>query len=154
MSLFRRIVIGADHGGYHLKELLKSFVVEELQVYCEDIGSYTDESVDYPEFARLAAEKVSNREFEAGILVCGTGIGMSIVANKFPYVRAALCNDLFTARLSREHNDANILTIGGRIVGSELAKEIVKMWVNTEFLGGRHSRRVDEIVKIDGRWAV
>ena len=151
MSLIRQIVIGADHGGYHLKELLKYFVVEELKICCKDIGVFTDDPVDYPDIAKEVVEKVSSGEYKAGILVCGTGIGMSIAANKYASIRAALCNDLFTARLSREHNNANILTIGGRVVGCELAKEIVRIWLNTEFLGGRHSRRVDKIMRIDDR---
>ena len=109
------------------------------------MGCFNEDSVDYPDFGILVADKVSRGELERGVLLCGTGIGMSIVANKFPGVRAALANDLYSARCSREHNDANILVIGGRIVGRDLAKEIVKVWLATPFTGGRHERRVEKI---------
>jgi ribose 5-phosphate isomerase B len=105
--------------------------------------------VDYPDYGVLVAEKVSRGELERGILICGTGIGMSIVANKFPGVRAALANDLYSARCSREHNDANVLVIGGRIIGRGMALEIVKVWLNTSFAGGRHQRRIDKIKALE-----
>ena len=118
-----RIGVACDHGGFDLKEEVKAFL-KSLGAEPLDMGTFSEESVDYPDFGVLVAEKVSRGELERGILICGTGIGMSIVANKFPRVRAALANDLFSSRLSREHNDANILILGGRIVGKGLAKEI------------------------------
>ena len=139
-----RIGLACDHGGFELKEDLKSFLTS-AGIEAIDMGSFNGESVDYPDFGARVAEKVSRGELERGVLICGTGIGMSIVANKFPGVRAALANDLFSSRCSREHNDANILVIGGRIVGRDLAREIVKVWLNTPFTGGRHQRRVEKI---------
>jgi ribose 5-phosphate isomerase B len=139
-----QIGLACDHGGFELKEELKSFL-KTTGVEPIDMGSFNEESVDYPDFGVLVAEKVSRGEMERGILICGTGIGMSIVANKFPGVRAALANDLYSARCSREHNDANILVIGGRIIGRGMALEIVKVWLSTPFAGGRHQRRIDKI---------
>lgn len=143
-----QIGLACDHGGFELKEELKSFL-KSFGVKPIDMGAFGEESVDYPDFGVLVAEKVSCGELERGILVCGTGIGMSIVANKFPRIRAALANDLYSSRCSREHNDANILIIGGRIVGKELAKEIVKVWLETPFAGGRHKRRLDKIEALE-----
>lgn len=143
-----RIGLACDHGGYELKEALKSFL-RELGHDPVDLGTSSGESVDYPDYGSRAAEKVSKGELERAILVCGTGIGMSIVANKFRGVRAALVNDLFSARFSREHTDANVLAIGGRIVGRELAKEIVKVWLETDFAGGRHQRRLEKIARLE-----
>jgi ribose 5-phosphate isomerase B len=139
-----RIGLACDHGGFELKEELKSFL-KSIGVEPIDMGTFNEDSVDYPDFGILVAEKVSRREWERGILICGTGIGMSMVANKFPGIRAAVANDLYSSRCSREHNDANILIIGGRIVGKELAKEIVKVWLETPFAGGRHKRRLEKI---------
>jgi ribose 5-phosphate isomerase B len=139
-----QIGLACDHGGFELKEELKGFL-KSLGFEPVDMGTFNEDSVDYPDFGVLVAEKISRRELEKGVLICGTGIGMSIVANKFPGVRAALANDLFSSRCSREHNDANILIIGGRIVGKELAKEIVKVWLETPFAGGRHKRRLEKI---------
>jgi ribose 5-phosphate isomerase B len=113
------------------------------------MGTFNKDAVDYPDFGILVAEKISRGELEKGILICGTGIGMSIVANKFPGVRAALANDLYSSRFSREHTDANILVIGGRIVGKDLAKEIVKVWLDTPFAGGRHKRRLEKIEALE-----
>jgi RpiB/LacA/LacB family sugar-phosphate isomerase len=107
--------------------------------------------VDYPDFGRAVAEQVSSGKFDRGILICGTGIGMSMVANRFPGVRAALVHDLYTARLSREHNDANLLVLGGRTTGKGLAREILKVWLEASFEGGRHARRVDKIKELDGK---
>ena len=132
-----QIGLACDHGGFELKEELKAFL-KSLGVEPLDMGTSGEESVDYPDFGARAAEKVSRGEMEKAILICGTGIGMSMVANKFPRIRAALANDLYSSRCSREHNDANILIIGGRIVGKELAKEIVRVWLETPFAGGRH----------------
>ena len=143
-----QIGLACDHGGFELKEELKAFL-KSLGVEPIDMGSFNEDSVDYPDFGVLVAEKVSRGELEKGILVCGTGIGMSMVANKFPRIRAALANDLYSSRCSREHNDANILIIGGRIVGKELAKEIVKVWLETPFAGGRHKRRLEKIEALE-----
>src|SRR4030043_2221990 len=143
-----QIGVACDHGGFELKEELKPFL-KSLGAEPMDMGTFSEESVDYPDFGGLLAEKVSRGELEKGILICGTGIGMSMVANKFPRVRAALANDLYSSRGSREHNDANILIIGGRIVGKELAKEIVRVWLETPFAGGRHKRRLEKIEALE-----
>jgi len=144
------IAIGSDHAGVELKkELLSLF--NKLQIQFVDFGTDSPESVDYPDFGEKVSEAVSSGKMERGLLICGTGIGMSIVANKFLGVRASLCNDLFTAKMSRMHNDANILVIGGRIVGKDLAKEIVRTWVSTPFEGDRHQRRLDKISRIEER---
>jgi len=144
------IAIGCDHAGVELKNELLS-LLNNLRIRYIDYGTDSPESVDYPDFGEKVSDAVSSGKIESGILICGTGIGMSIVANKFPGVRASLCNDLFTAKMSRLHNDANILVIGGRIVGKDLAKEIVKTWVSTPFEGDRHCRRLDKITKIEER---
>jgi ribose 5-phosphate isomerase B len=142
--------IGCDHAGLELKnEIIK--LLSALGIECIDYGTNTPESVDYPDFGEKVSEAVSSGKIERGILICGTGIGMSIVANKFPRIRASLCNDLFTAQMSRRHNDANVLVLGGRIVGKDLAKEIVKTWVNTPFDGERHASRLKKITLIENR---
>jgi ribose 5-phosphate isomerase B len=143
-----RIGLASDHGGFELKEELKRYLVS-IGVEPVDMGTANGDSVDYPDFGSRVAEKVSKGELEKGLLVCGTGIGMSIVANKFRGVRAALANDLYSARLSREHNDANILVIGGRIVGKDLAKEITRVWLETPFAGDRHKRRLEKIAALE-----
>jgi len=143
-----QIALACDHGGFELKEELKTFL-KSLGVEPIDLGTFNEDSVDYPDFGTLVAEKVSRGELEKGILICGTGIGMSMVANKFPRIRAAVANDLYSSRCSREHNDANILIIGGRIVGKELAKEIVRVWLETPFAGGRHKRRLEKIEALE-----
>ncbi len=139
-----KIAIGADHAGFKLKESVKGFL-KILNVFVTDFGTNSEESVDYPDYAIPVAEAVAKKEFDFGILICGTGIGMSITANKVKGIRAALCNELFTAHCSKEHNNANVLCMGGRIVGEELANEIVKTWLYSEFQGGRHQRRVKKI---------
>ena len=138
----RRIIIGCDHAAYRLKETLKASM-EAQGIQVTDIGTYSEASMDYPDTGKQVAEKIASGEFERGILICGTGLGMSMVANKYPHVRAALCNDLFSAAMSRRHNDANILVLGGRIIGDILALEILKTWLETPFEGGRHQRRLD-----------
>src|SRR5512139_2914053 len=143
-----KIGLACDHGGFELKEELKAFL-KSLGIEPLDLGTFNEDSVDYPDFGVLVAEKVSRGELERGILICGTGIGMSIVANKFPRVRAALVHDLYSSRCSREHNDANVLVIGGRVVGKELAKEIVKVWLETPFAGGRHKKRLEKIEALE-----
>ncbi len=143
-----QIGLACDHGGFELKEELKAFL-RSLSIEPIDMGPSSEDPVDYPDFGARVAEKVSQGELEKGILICGTGIGMSVVANKFPGVRAALANDLYSARCSREHNDSNILIIGGRIVGKGLAKEIVKIWLETSFSGGRHKARLEKIEALE-----
>jgi ribose 5-phosphate isomerase B len=143
-----QIGLACDHGGFELKEEVKSFL-KSMSFEPVDLGTFTEDSVDYPDYGVLVAQKISNGEMERGILICGSGIGMSIVANKFPGVRAALVNDLYSSRFSREHTDANILVIGARIVGKELAKEIVKVWLNTAFAGGRHKKRLEKIEALE-----
>lgn len=145
------IAIGCDHAGIELKEEIIS-LLKNLNIEFVDFGTDTPESVDYPDFGEKVSEAVSSGKNEKGILICGTGIGMSIVANKFPGIRASLCNELFTAKMSRMHNDANILVLGGRIVGKDLAKEIVRTWVSTSFEGNRHLRRLGKISKIEERF--
>lgn len=146
-----RVALAADHGGYHLKEAIKGWLFE-LGIAAEDFGTHTPESVDYPDYARVVAEKVAAGEFDRGILVCGTGIGMSIAANKVPGVRAALCHDVFSARATREHNDSNILTLGERVIGQGLARAIVEAWLGAEFAGGRHAARVEKIRTLEGAY--
>ncbi len=143
-----RVALGADHGGYRLKEAIKRWL-DEMGIAWEDCGTYGPDSVDYPDYARQVAEKVAAGECDRGILVCGTGIGMCIAANKVPGIRAALCHDVFSARATREHNDSNVLTLGERVVGEGLARAIVEVWLTTEFAGGRHARRVDKIKEIE-----
>jgi ribose 5-phosphate isomerase B len=142
------VIIGCDHAAYALKETVKSFLIKN-GIDVTDVGAFDENSVDYPDFGIRVALSVSGKEFERGILICGTGIGMSIVANKFPGVRAALCGDLFSAIMSRRHNDANILVLGGRVIGDILALEIVKTWLETPFDGKRHQLRIDKIDEID-----
>lgn len=146
-----RVAIGSDHAGVELKKELIA-LLNEMKIECLDFGTNGPQSVDYPDFGDKVSKEVSGGKVEKGILICGTGIGMSIVANKFPNIRASLCNDLFTARMSRLHNDANILVIGGRIVGKDLAKEIVSVWLTTEFEGGRHANRLNKIKLIEERF--
>jgi len=141
------IIMGSDHAAFPLKEKIKLFLQEQgLEV--QDVGTHGEESVDYSDFGIKVASAVSNRKFQRGILLCGTGLGMSMVANRFPHVRAALCSDLFSVKMSREHNDANILVLGGRIIGDALAFELVRTWLETPFEGGRHQSRLDKFDKI------
>jgi ribose 5-phosphate isomerase B len=142
------IVIGSDHAAYALKEKIKDYLVKRF-VEVEDAGCYSEDSVDYPDYGIKVASMVSAGKFEQGILMCGTGIGMSMVANKFPHVRAALCADLFSAVMSRRHNNSNILVMGARVIGEGLAMEIVKVWLETPFDGGRHQRRLEKFDRIE-----
>lgn len=140
-----RVAIGADHGGFRLKEALKK-LLEELGHEVRDFGPERgDASVDYPDFALPLARAVAAGEWDRGILICGTGIGMSIAANKVPGVRCALAHDVYSARMTREHNDSNVLALGERVIGVGLAEEIVRVWLSTPFSGGRHQRRLDKI---------
>ncbi len=136
------IIIGCDHGAYLLKEIIKKHLVER-SIKVEDIGTHIEESVNYTDFGIKLASLISTGQFERGILLCGTGLGMSMVANRFSHVRAALCNDVFSAEMSRRHNNANVLVMGGRVIGDVLAKEIVRVWLETPFDGGRHQMRLD-----------
>jgi ribose 5-phosphate isomerase B len=142
------IVVGSDHAAYALKEKIKAFLIER-SIDVEDVGCYSEDSVDYPDVAIKVASMVSSGKFGQGILLCGTGIGMSMVANKFPHVRAALCTDIFSAIMSRRHNNSNILVLGGRVTGDIHAMEIVKFWLETPFEGGRHQRRLEKFDQID-----
>lgn len=144
-----KVAIGSDHGGFLLKEDIKAYLTE-LGIAYEDFGTYSPESVDYPDIAKVVAEAVAAEKFERGILICGTGIGIGIAANKVAGIRAALCHDTFSARASREHNNANILTMGERVIGFGLARDIMKVWLESEFTGGRHARRVDKICQLEG----
>jgi len=139
----KRIIIGSDHAAFKMKELITS-LLEEQGMTVEDVGPDSESSVDYPDFGKRVAAAISKGEYSRGILMCGTGLGMSMVANRFPHVRAALCGDLFAARMSREHNDANILVMGARVIGDVLAVEVVKTWLATPFEGGRHGLRLDK----------
>jgi len=143
-----KIIIGADHGGFTLKESLKPFLTE-MGFAVTDVGTDNDRAADYPDFGAKAAGPISAGLFRRGILICGSGVGMSIVANRFPGVRAALCLDEETARLSRIHNDANILVLAGRKTDPKTARKIVRTWLSTPFEGGRHQRRLDKIREID-----
>ena len=144
------IVIASDHGGYALKQELMAHL-RENGVAFEDIGTYSEESCDYPDFAEKAARGVADGTWEKGILVCGTGIGISIAANKIKGIRCALCSDCFSAEMCRTHNDANMLALGGRVLGPELAKRIVDLFLDTEFLGGRHAQRVAMVMALEDK---
>ncbi len=137
------IIIGCDHAAFTLKEALKSFLIKRCKNVA-DAGTYSEISVDYPDVGFSVASKVSNGTFGLGVLICGTGVGMSMVANRFPHVRAALCNDILTARMSKKHNNSNILVMGSRIVNTSLAADITKVWLETNFENGRHQRRLDK----------
>lgn len=144
-----KIAIGSDHGGYWLKENLKIFL-KTLKIDYKDFGCISEDAVDYPDVALKVSNEVKNGKYEKGILICGTGVGMSIVANKIKGIRAALCSDVFSAKMTREHNDANILTLGGRVIGSGLAREIVKAWLFSDFSNvKRHINRINKIKKIE-----
>ncbi len=143
-----RIAIGSDHAGYSVKEAIRKFL--EAEGYdVEDQGTWNEESVDYPDFGKAVGERVASKEADLGIAVCGTGMGISIAANKVPGIRAALAHDVMTARLAREHNDANVLALGGRVVTDTLAVEMVQTFLATAYLGGRHQRRLDKIAQIE-----
>lgn len=141
-----KIVIASDHGGFELKQHIMAYL-DKLGYEYTDFGCYSTESMDYPDIAFPAAQAVASGEFDRGILICGTGIGVSICANKVHGIRCALCGDVLSAELTRQHNDSNMLAMGGRIIGVETAKAIVRTWLSTEFLGGRHLRRVEKIAE-------
>ena len=142
------IVIGSDHGGLELKEAVKAALASR-GMDLDDVGTDNGDSVDYPDFAEKVAGSISRHEAELGILICGTGIGMSIAANKFPGVRAALATDEFMAQMAKEHNNANILVLGGRVLSTDLAVKMVSVWLDTVYEGGRHQQRLDKIAKVE-----
>ena len=143
-----RIAIGSDHRGYHLKEQLIALLRSKGHEV-DDEGTCGPDSVDYPDFAALVAKKISQRTADRGILICGTGIGMAIAANKFPGVRAVTCHDDVTAEMSRRHNDANVMCLSADLLGERLLNRIVEIWLRTQFEGGRHQRRIDKIEQLE-----
>jgi ribose 5-phosphate isomerase B len=142
------IVLGADHAGFHTKDAIKSYLNANGYAV-EDLGTFSEEPVDYPDYARRVGERVAANTNDLGILVCGTGIGMSIAANKVEGIRAGVAHDAMTARLVREHNDANVLTLGARVVDNDMAIQIVREFLAAQFAGGRHQRRLDKITEMD-----
>jgi len=143
-----RIALGADHAGYHVKETIRQFL-ENAGYPVDDLGTWSEESVDYPDYGKAVADRVAAHQDVYGLAVCGTGMGMAIAANKVPGIRAAVAHNVDTARLAREHNDANVLTMGGRVVNGAQAIEMVQTFLNTMFAGGRHARRVEKITQIE-----
>lgn len=149
-----RVGVGCDHGGFDLKESVLQ-VLREMGIAARDFGTFSRDSVDYPDFARQVALAVRDGQVDLGILICGTGIGISIAANKVRGIRAALCAEPFSARMARQHNNANVLCLGARTIGPGLAQEIVRAFLQAEFEGGRHGRRVEKIAELEaesGRW--
>ncbi len=142
------IAIGADHGGFELKEHIKKHL-DELGVEYKDYGTYSEDSVDYPDCAAPVCRAVQNNDADKGILICGTGIGISMAANKHKGIRAALCSDVYSAKMTKVHNNANVICLGGRVIGRELAFMIVDAWLEAEFEGGRHQARIDKIHMIE-----
>lgn len=143
-----KVIIASDHGGIKIREEIKSLLIE-LGIEFEDMGCDCETSVDYPDYALPAAERVASGEFDKGILICGTGIGMSISANKVKGIRCALVHDVFSAKATRQHNDSNILAMGERVIGPGLAREIAKTWLTTEYEGGRHDNRIGKITQYE-----
>ena len=136
-----KIAIASDHGGYNLKQTILEYLKDKYEIV--DFGTYTQESCDYPLYAKKVVDAILHDKFERGILICGTGIGMAISANRYKGIRAANVSDTFSARMTRMHNDSNILTLGERVIGSGLAKDIVDIWLNTKYDGGRHQKRIE-----------
>lgn len=143
-----KIILGADHGGYELKNHLTEWLKQQGHEV-KDTGVFSSDSVDYPDMTKPVVEGVLSNDFERGILVCGSGVGVNISANRFKGIRAVTCHDVVMARLSREHNNANIVTFGGRFIAKELAIEILSVWLKTDFLAGRHQIRIDKIEKLE-----
>jgi len=143
-----RIVIGSDHAGFPVKETIRKYL-EAAGYAVDDQGTSSEESVDYPDYGKAVGERVASKQADLGIAVCGSGIGISIAANKVPGIRAALAHDVMTARLAREHNDANVLALGGRVVTGDTAVEMVQTFLTTAYLGGRHQRRLDKIANME-----
>lgn len=149
-----KVAIGSDHAGYKLKDEIKAFI-EELGHEVADLGCNCGDSVDYPDYALAVCEKVVAEEVDKGILICGTGIGMTIAANKIPGIRCALVHDLFSAKATREHNDSNVLAMGERVIGPGVALEIVKIWLETEFSHGpRHENRVNKVRGLEEKYTL
>ena len=146
-----KITIGSDHGAVALKEEVKTVLEEFSDIEVTDVGTFGTDSVDYPDIAEKVCKDVTSGAADRGIVLCGTGIGISIAANKIKGIRAALCNDVYSARMSREHNNANVLAMGGRVTGFGPAGEIVRVWVTTEFAGERHERRVNKIMALENK---
>jgi len=146
-----KVAIASDHAGFRLKEEVAA-LLRETGIEYRDFGTFSEEAVDYPDLALVVAEAVRSGDFDRGVLCCGTGIGVAICANKVPGIRAALCHDTFSARAAREHNCANILTMGQRVIGPGLAREIVSTWLQAEFQGGRHARRIEKIEAIEKKY--
>lgn len=147
-----RVALGSDHGGFAMKEMLKRYLTEELGYRVKDVGASSDASCDYPDYAVRVAEAVAGGECSRGIMIDGAGIGSSMAANKVSGVLAACCHDVKTVVNSREHNNANVLTLGAGVVGRGLARQMVRVWLATEFGGGRHERRVGKILDLERRW--
>jgi len=145
-----KIAIASDHGGFDLKENIIAFLLKK-GLENDNLGAHSTDSVDYPDYGIKLAQAITDKKFVRGILICGTGVGMSIVVNRFPGIRGTLCSDVYTAKMCREHNDSNVLIMGGRVIEVSLAIEILETWLNTEFEGGRHQRRLDKIKNIDAR---
>lgn len=146
-----KITIGSDHGAVDLKEAVKKVLAEFDDVEVKDIGTFGTEAVDYPEIAEKVCADVVSGAADRGIVLCGTGIGISMAANKIKGIRCALCHDDYTAQMSREHNNANVLAMGGRVLGFGVAGKIVRVWLKTEFEGGRHERRVNKLMELENK---
>ena len=144
----KKIAIASDHGGFDLKESIIAFLLKNGWEV-DNFGAPSTDSVDYPDYGIKLAQAIIDKKFVRGILICGTGVGMSIVVNRFPGIRGTLCSDVYTAKMCREHNDSNVLIMGGRVIEVGLAIEILNIWLNTKFEGGRHQRRLDKINEID-----
>ncbi|MBR5586547.1 MAG: ribose 5-phosphate isomerase B [Clostridia bacterium] len=142
------IAIGCDHGAFALKNAVKKFL-EERGLEVKDFGIYEEGRVDYPDIAEVVCKSIVSGECEKGILLCGTGIGISIAANKIKGIRAAVCNEVYCAKMAKCHNNANVITLGGRVVGEDVALEIVSAWLDSEFMGGRHQQRIDKITNLE-----
>ena len=146
-----KLVIGSDHGGVDLKEEVKMVLKEFRDIEVTDVGTFGTDSVDYPDIAEKVCNAIISGKADRGILLCGTGLGISIAANKFKGIRCAVCHDVFSAKMSRSHNDANVLAMGGRVIGFGSAGEVVRAWISTEFSGGRHARRINKISELENR---
>lgn len=142
------IAIGCDHGAFNLKNAVKKYL-EERGLKVKDFGIYEEGRVDYPDIAEVVCKSITSGECEKGILLCGTGIGISIAANKIKGIRAAVCNEVYCAKMAKCHNNANVITLGGRVVGEDVALEIVSAWLDAEFMGGRHQERIDKITNLE-----
>ena len=146
-----KITIGSDHGAVELKEEVKKVLAEFAGVEVKDVGTFGTASVDYPDIAEKVCADVVSGAADRGIVLCGTGLGISIAANKIKGIRCALCNDVYSAKMSREHNNSNVLAMGGRVLGFGPAGEIVRAWLTTDFEGGRHARRVNKIMALENK---